>query len=38
MTSAKTRAKRAAQYFMQGDDYINRHNHRFDSLWEQGNE
>lgn len=36
MDNTKTRAKRVAEYFMKGDDYIDKHNHKFDSLWEQG--
>lgn len=36
MTSAKVRAKQVSKYFLRGDDYIARHNHRFDDKWENG--
>ncbi len=35
MSSVQVRAKQIRRYFLRGDDYINRHNHKFDRKWEQ---
>ena len=36
VSSPKIRAKQIEKYFLKGDDYINRHNRKFDDKWENG--